>query len=124
MRAAPELERERAAELVVAPKAAEPAPVVGMPEQLAALPEMQRARAVAGMPGNAVAARTLSRAGETCKCGGTIGADGQCDRCRAMRAAGLEPEGAEGAGSEADLAISRMLSAAAAARGTDGGLLL
>ena len=30
------------------------------------------------------------RAGERCKCGGTIGADGLCDKCRAERAGGLE----------------------------------
>jgi outer membrane protein OmpA-like peptidoglycan-associated protein len=120
MRAAVELERERGAEILRPPEA--PAPLVAMPERLAELPAMQRQRAVSGMGGNAVAARALSpKAGTTCKCGGTIGPDGQCDKCRALRAAGLEPEGEEG---EGDLAIGRMLSAAAAARSADESLLL
>ena len=98
-----------------------PAPVIPFPSRLAALPTPQRASALAGMQrgdGNAAVARMLSaterpgppvlaRAGGRCKCGGTIGPDGQCDKCRAMREAGLEPPAeAESAG---DGAIARML---------------
>ena len=123
---AAELEREPGAALAAPPvperqDLPEPARVIPFPSRLASLPTPQRASALAGMQrgdGNAAVARMLSaterpgppmlaRAGGRCKCGGTIGPDGQCDKCRAMRGAGLEPPAeAESAG---DGAIARML---------------
>lgn len=124
-----ELEQEprAAARAPDAPALAEAAlaPVCGSCEQLAALPPAVRAGAVAALQrgeGNAVVSRMLGRvadlpqpeperAGERCKCGGVIGADGLCDKCRAERATGLE-----GAASEADGALARMLADDLAAR--------
>lgn len=99
------------------------APACGSCEQLAALPPAQRAGTVAAMQrgeGNAAVSRLLARAaelpkpeperaGERCKCGGTIGADGLCDRCRTERSAGS-------AEAEGDGVIARMLAADLAAR--------
>jgi outer membrane protein OmpA-like peptidoglycan-associated protein len=94
-------------------------------EQLAALPPALRAGAVGAMQrgeGNAAVARLLSRvaelpqpeperAGERCKCGGLIGADGLCEKCRGERQAGLAQVAAEGDGE-----LGRMLAADVAAR--------
>jgi outer membrane protein OmpA-like peptidoglycan-associated protein len=121
-----ELDCETCAPPVPAPPeaTADLAALPAVPERLAALPPALRAQALGGMQrgdGNAAVARILGRApaaplareGAKCKCGGTIGADGQCDRCRAMRAAGLEPdEDAEGG----DRALARLLAANVAAR--------
>ena len=110
-------------ELALAPPELEP--VCGSCEQLATLSPALRAGAVTAMQrgeGNAAVARLLSRvaelpqpeperAGERCKCGGTIGADGLCDKCRAERAGGLES-----AAKESDGAIARMLAADVASR--------
>jgi outer membrane protein OmpA-like peptidoglycan-associated protein len=116
-----ELEREPGAAppLPEPERLPDPAPVIPFPSQLASLPTPQRARALAGMQrgdGNAAVARILStappalaRAGERCKCGGTIGPDGQCDKCRAMRAAGLDPEADSETAPAGDAAIARML---------------
>ena len=100
-----ELEQEPRAPVPARPELAlappELAPVCGSCEQLATLPPELRAGAVTAMQrgeGNAAVARLLSRvaelpqpeperAGERCKCGGTIGADGLCDKCRGERAA-------------------------------------
>ena len=121
-----ELERDRVAG--TAPQrdptpAALPATLPVVPAHLAALPPAQRAQALAGLQrgeGNAAVARAVAphavaREGQRCACGGTIGADGQCDRCRALREAGVEPEGASGA-SGADAELARMLADAAGAR--------
>jgi len=121
-------------------RAPEPAPEVLAPELqapacescdgLASLPPALRAGAVQAMQrgeGNAAVARMLSRvaelpkpeperAGQTCKCGGTIGADGLCDTCRGERSAGLA-EAAAGLGAAAgDGAIARLLADDLAAR--------
>ena len=91
-----ELEREpgavrEAPPVVALPEPEAPTPVVALPEQLAALPPAMRARAVAGN-GNAAVARMLgvAREGQRCKCGGMIGADGQCDQCRANDIDGVD----------------------------------
>ena len=71
-------------------------PMHGGPGGLARLPAAQRAAAVLAMQaghGNAAVARMLQRApaeGARCPCGGTIGPDGQCDRCRERREAEQE----------------------------------
>ena len=123
-----ELEQEPRA-VLRAPEEPALAPVVQMPgcsscDQLAALPPTLRAGALTAMQrgeGNAAVSRLLSRAaelpqpeperaGERCKCGGLIGADGLCDKCRGERQAGLA-EAASGDG-----AIARMLAADLAAR--------
>jgi hypothetical protein len=99
---------------VMPPEPADLAPVIALPERLVALPTPQRAGALAGLQrghGNAAVARllgapVLARAGERCQCGGVIGPDGQCDKCRAERQSGAE----------GDQAIARMLAGAAAAR--------
>ena len=102
-----------------------PAPACSSCEELAALPLTQRAGTLQAMQrgeGNAAVARLLARAaelpqpeperaGERCKCGGTIGADGLCDKCRGERASGLAEAAAEGDG-----VIARMLAAELAAR--------
>jgi outer membrane protein OmpA-like peptidoglycan-associated protein len=124
-----ELEQEPRAPIPARPELAlappEPAPVCSSCEQLASLPPELRAGAVTAMQrgeGNAAVARLLSRvaelpqpeperAGERCKCGGTIGADGLCDKCRAERAGGPESAAKEGDG-----AIARMLAAEVASR--------
>ena len=121
-----ELEREARAPMP-APDELAPelqAPACDSCEGLAALPPGLRAGALTAMQrgeGNAAVARMLSRvaelpkpeperAGERCKCGGTIGADGLCDKCRAERSAGIH-EAAAGDG-----AIGRMLADELAAR--------
>jgi hypothetical protein len=68
---------------------------------LAALPPALRAASVARLQasaGNAAVARVLGRATRTaarepqrCACGGVIGADGQCDRCREQGKPGSAP---------------------------------
>ena len=99
--------------------------------QIAALGEVQRAGAVANLQrasGNAAIARRLGaaaepgvarvgvgeagapepgrgRPGERCACGGTIGADGLCDRCRAALTGG--PAAAEGQAA-GDAALMRL----------------
>ena len=106
-------------------RAPESMPACESCEALASLPPSLRAGAVQAMQrgeGNAAVSRLLSRvaelpqpeperAGERCKCGGTIGADGLCDKCRGERAAGL----AEVA-SESDGVLARMLAEELAAR--------
>jgi outer membrane protein OmpA-like peptidoglycan-associated protein len=125
-----ELEQEPRA-VLRAPEEPALAPVVQLPgcsscDQLAALPPTLRAGALTAMQrgeGNAAVSRLLSRAtelpqpeperaGERCKCGGLIGSDGLCDKCRGERQAGLA-EAAAGAG---DGVIARMLAADLAAR--------
>ncbi len=83
--------------------AADPAaPVTGLaPASLAALPPAQRAAGVARLQataGNAAVARVLGspersvgREPQRCACGGVLGADGQCDRCRAKGESGPAP---------------------------------
>ena len=122
-----ELERDRVASSptpdLAPPEPMDLAALPVLPSRLASLPPAQRAQALAGMQrgeGNAAVARAIAgssppmvaREGGRCACGGTIGADGQCDRCRALREAGIEPEGA----SAADAELGRMLAADAAAR--------
>ena len=106
------------------------APACDSCEGLAALPPALRAGAVTAMQrgeGNAAVARMLSRvadlpspeperAGETCRCGGTIGADGLCDKCRGERSAGLAAAAADLGASATDGAIARMLAEDLAAR--------
>jgi outer membrane protein OmpA-like peptidoglycan-associated protein len=127
-----EPEREQRAP-TPAPEALAPellAPARDSCEGLAALPPALRAGAVTAMQrgeGNAAVARMLSRvaelpkpepgrAGETCKCGGTIGADGLCDKCRGERTAGLQEAAAGLGGAAGDGAIARLLAADLAAR--------
>ena len=100
--------------------------------QIATLGEVQRAGAVANLQrasGNAAIARRLGagaeagvaragvaeagapepgrgRPGERCSCGGTIGADGLCDRCRAALTDGPAAAEGEAAG---DAALMRLI---------------
>ena len=124
-----ELERDpRAARPAPRPLALAPEPPAGTCsscDELAALPPSLRAGTLQAMQrgeGNAAVSRLLSRvaelpqpeperAGERCKCGGTIGADGLCDKCRGERAAGLAEVASEGDG-----VLARMLAEELAAR--------
>lgn len=99
---------------IAPPEPAKLAPLIALPERLVGLATPQRAGALAGLQrghGNAAVARLLgapvvARAAERCECGGVIGPDGQCDKCRAERESGAD----------GDQAIARMLAGAAAAR--------
>ena len=71
-------------------------------------------RALSGQRANSTVARVVARAGQSggrCKCGGTIGADGMCDKCRAAAAGGqTDPTLALHSRPEANDALARMLS--------------
>jgi outer membrane protein OmpA-like peptidoglycan-associated protein len=128
---APEQERRPDLRVTEGPAPVQATPVCRSCDELAALPPALRAGALTAMQrgeGNAAVARLLSRvaelpqpeperAGERCKCGGMIGADGLCDKCRGERQAVLA-EAAEGDG-----AIARMLAADVASRGQQPTLL-
>ena len=106
------------------------APACESCDALASLPPALRAGAVQAMQrgeGNAAVARMLSRvagqprpepdrAGERCKCGGTIGADGLCDKCRGERSEGIAEAAAGLQAPAGDGAIARMLAGELAAR--------
>jgi hypothetical protein len=70
--------------------------------------------ALSGRGANSTVARVLARSpqpGGRCKCGGTIGADGMCDRCRSVAAGGqTDPTLAMHSRPEANDALARMLS--------------
>ena len=106
------------------------APACESCDALASLPTALRAGAVQAIQrgeGNAAVARMLSRvaglprpepdrAGERCKCGGTIGADGLCDKCRGERSEGIAEAAAGLQAPAGDGAIARMLADELAAR--------